>query len=378
MRQREAAVEFGRLALRSDRLDEILNEACRLTAEAMGTEFSKVMQLINDGTELLVVAGVGWRDGIVGEERIPAKVTSSEGFVVATGFPAVSEDIHEEDRFDYADFLKQHGVEAIVNVIIPGAQGNPPFGLLQVDSQEPREFSKDDVQFLQGYANVLGAAIDRHRFQSELADALEERERLYAELQHRINNTLMMIASLLRIRADHSRHPAVKQEVAAILSQVDILTDVYRKLHAVGGTEEVELGGYLGSLFSSVVSINNGRSIHLENSSDHALVSSRLAVSLGLIANEFVTNSLKHSPSDKKLTLSLQVERTPEDLVVTMSDSGPGFRRDAVNGNGNHSGLILIESLLDQIGAKYDWATEKGTRLTFTMPVATNVIGLAH
>ena len=123
LRQREASAWFGRQALRSNDLDAVLTEACRLTAEALGTDLSKIMQLEDCGRTLRVVAGVGWASGIIGEETVPAVATSSEGFALATGEPAVSEDVAEEDRFDYADFLKRHGVEAMVNVVIPGRRG---------------------------------------------------------------------------------------------------------------------------------------------------------------------------------------------------------------------------------------------------------------
>lgn len=377
LRQREAVVEFGRGALESDSLDKILHDACRLTARAMGTEFSKVMHLIDEGSKLLVIAGVGWRDGIVGHETVPAALTSSEGFAVTTGFPAVSEDIDDEERFDYAGFLKQHGVKSMVNVIIPGAQGDPPYGLLQVDSTERREFTKEDIQFLQGYANVLGAAIARHRFQRELAEALEERQRLYAELQHRINNTLMMITSLLRMRSERTKHPAIKQEIDVIQSQVDILTDVYRKLHASGAADEVELGGYLASLCSSVLGLTGDRKVAFKNRSDHVTVEPKLAVPLGLVANEFVTNSVKHSPPGAKLTVSLDVARTKEKLSITLADNGPGIGERGSN-NGNKEGgvgLGLIDSLLDQLGVESRWASDKGTKLSIHVPVALHVIG---
>lgn len=97
-----------------------------------------------------VVAGVGWDDGVVGEEVVPAVERSSEGFALFLGRPAISSNT-EEDAFDYPTFRERHGVKAIVNVVIPGSDGALPFGLLQVDSREEREFARSDVEFLQDY-----------------------------------------------------------------------------------------------------------------------------------------------------------------------------------------------------------------------------------
>ncbi|WP_126174628.1 putative bifunctional diguanylate cyclase/phosphodiesterase [Altericroceibacterium xinjiangense] len=161
LRQQEVLAKFGELALRSDSLDEILTEACRLVGEALGTDLAKVMELSEDGISLLVRAGVGWADGVVGKATAKAVKGSSEGYALQTGQPVVSPDIEAETRFEYADFIKNNGVKAIANVIILGADGERPFGLLQVDSREPRHFSASDTRFLRGYANLIAAAVNR-------------------------------------------------------------------------------------------------------------------------------------------------------------------------------------------------------------------------
>jgi hypothetical protein len=67
LKQREIIAEFGELALRSDDLDEILVEACRLVGEALGTDLAKVMELHDEESTLFVRAGVGWKPGVVGQ-----------------------------------------------------------------------------------------------------------------------------------------------------------------------------------------------------------------------------------------------------------------------------------------------------------------------
>ena len=70
--QQAVLAEFGEFALRADELDPILNEACRLVARALGTDFAKIMQRQADGRTLLVRAGVGWRPGVVGRLTLDA------------------------------------------------------------------------------------------------------------------------------------------------------------------------------------------------------------------------------------------------------------------------------------------------------------------
>lgn len=376
--QREAIVSFGRLALQSEDLQQILNEACRLTAQALGTELAKVMELQDDGRSLLVVAGVGWDEGVVGVERIPALAQSSEGYAIKTGKPAVSCDVEEEQRFDYADFLKRHGVKAIVNVVVPGPEGCPAYGLLQIDSRETRSFDDNDVEFLQSYANLLGAAIERHRAQRELAEALRTQERLLAELQHRINNNLAVVSALLRLKAGRSAHPEVKQEISEVMGQIDVLKDVYRQLHSSGQFDEIDLGGHLASLCNGVVNFNapGEPRLQVDTHTETVLVEAKTAVTLGLVANEFVTNSVKHRPPDRSLTVSLIV-RTEEDVLrVELADDGEGLgdALDDEGGSSNGSGILLIEGLLRQLGARWDWSSERGTRLAVSIPLSTHAV----
>src|SRR6185437_711065 len=66
LRQQTTLARFGELALRSNDLDEILTEACRLAGDALGTDLAKVVELQEDGKTLIVRAGVGLKPGVIG------------------------------------------------------------------------------------------------------------------------------------------------------------------------------------------------------------------------------------------------------------------------------------------------------------------------
>src|SRR5665213_2836728 len=170
LRQQTALARFGELALRSDDLEEILTEACRLAGEALGTDLAKVVELQADGKTLLVRAGVGWKPGVVGVATITAEHDTSEGLALKTGEPMISPDIATETRFTYPPFLTENGVRAVANVVIIGGKGKPPFGILQVDSRKPRQFTESDTAFLRSYANLLAATVDRLRALAEVRD----------------------------------------------------------------------------------------------------------------------------------------------------------------------------------------------------------------
>ena len=155
--QQRVLAEFGEVALNAEDLSAILNEACRLVGEALRTDLAKVVELLPDGKTMLVRAGVGWRPGVVNQMVISTHEGSPEGLTLKEG-AVISPDINREDRFSYHEFLRDHGVQAFVNVMILSGKGRPPFGVLQVDSRLPREFKQSDIEFLRTYANLLGGS----------------------------------------------------------------------------------------------------------------------------------------------------------------------------------------------------------------------------
>ena len=181
LRQQTALARFGELALRSDDLDEILTEACRLVSEALGTEMSKVMELQADGETLLVRAGVGWGPGVVGVVTTGSEEGTSEGHALRTGAPLISTDLDHDERFRFPRFLIEQGVKAVANVAILGADGQRPYGVLQVDSRTPCEFGEGDTAFLSTYANMIAAAVQRFAATTDL----REREARLRESENR-------------------------------------------------------------------------------------------------------------------------------------------------------------------------------------------------
>ncbi|HSK40100.1 MAG TPA: histidine kinase dimerization/phosphoacceptor domain -containing protein [Arenibaculum sp.] len=363
LEQQAALARFGELALRAESLDDILGEACRLVGGALKTDLAKVMER-REGRPLLVRAGVGWKDGVVGLAELGVDRKSPGGHALETDEPVVTVDTHKETRFEIPDFLEEHGVRAMVNVIIRGTGGNPPFGVLEVDSRQPRQFTNDDISFLRTYANVLAAAVERMSSTQALRKTADEKQRLLLELQHRIKNNLQFITGLIQIQIHKSRSREAQRALQAVGDRIATLRLVYEKLYGAGEVDRVDLGAYIGELSSSLIRFHaDSGKIRLRTDIQSLLVDAEKAIPLGMIANEFITNSLKYAFDKGSGIICVEIrEHESGKACMTLWDNGKGLAKEQSDNGG--TGLALMEGFVQQIGAAAKWETDGGTRLS--------------
>ncbi len=176
LRQQAAVAQLGQDALRGTGTDVLLSAAARHVAEGLGVELAEVLEARPDEDQLLLVAGVGWRPNLVGRARVETETASQAGYTLAAGAPVVVEDTATETRFSSPALLCDHGVVSGITVVIHGT-GERPFGLLGAHTRERRSFTRDDANFMQSVANVLGDTIERQRIREVLRASEAERAR---------------------------------------------------------------------------------------------------------------------------------------------------------------------------------------------------------
>src|ERR1700690_288680 len=104
LRQQAAIARFGSFALREQDLMKILTEAVRVCAEGLSVPFSKVCQYRAAENDLLIVAGYGWQDGVVGNVVSRADMSSPQGRAFTTGQPSIIDDLQKDKGFDPPPF----------------------------------------------------------------------------------------------------------------------------------------------------------------------------------------------------------------------------------------------------------------------------------
>lgn len=167
--QQAVVSTLGEQALAGVALPDLMAHAVVKTAEALMVPLCKVLVLEKEQQRLLLGAGVGWQEGLVGRAYVSAERDSQAGYTLATAAPVVVEDLRTETRFQGPALLHDHGVVSGVSVLVAG--GDDPYGVLGAHTTTRRTFSHEDVNFLQAVANILAAAVGRHRREHDLLES---------------------------------------------------------------------------------------------------------------------------------------------------------------------------------------------------------------
>ncbi|WP_421578253.1 sensor histidine kinase [Shinella sp. M31] len=142
---------------------------------------------------------------------------------------------------------------------------------------------------------VAIAATSSGQTGTDLATTLAEKDVLLKELQHRVKNNLQMITALIRMEARNAQYPDEGERFNRLAGRVDALTILYRSLSDTNAEETVDLGTYVSQIASAVMAAHAVQGIRLDMKVDTWPVSVNIAMPVGLVVNELMTNALKHA-----------------------------------------------------------------------------------
>jgi hypothetical protein len=164
---------FSRISLTCKNFQSILEESALLISKGLGAEFSRILELTPDGT-FIMRAGYGWKDEAM--DSIIIKEKSQAEHTLDLKRPIILEDIETETRFECSEFLRRYGIASGVTVLIGNT--DKPFGVMEVYSREKREFTEDDIYFLDSAAFLLSEIIERLHTEESLRIHQQELEKL--------------------------------------------------------------------------------------------------------------------------------------------------------------------------------------------------------
>ena len=369
IRQQEILSELGVIALQGAAFDALLAETVRLTAEGLRVKFCKVLRYIPEENRLLVQAGVGWDPGIVGVASVGADLESPAGYALRTGKPVISNHLENEERFRTPELLTRHDIKRAMNVILQG-DGNP-FGVLEVDSQSESKFVEHDLAFLQGAANVLGMAIERERNERHLKAALERQKFLVKEMNHRVKNSLTIVASILQMQARDEPDLETKEKFEEAYRRVIAIARAHERLYRNNYIESMDLGSYIEEVCLDMqasiapcsidIKVERGIDVKMDN-----------AISVALIVVELITNCAKYGyPNGTSGKISIGIAHNGEELVlISVSDEGAGLPAGFDPKKSRGLGMRIVNAFASQLDTKLKFTRlSPGSEFTLLFPM---------
>jgi two-component sensor histidine kinase len=191
-----------------------------------------------------------------------------------------------------------------------------------------------------------------------VAELLRQKETLLQEMQHRVGNSLQIIASILLLKARTAQSEETRLHLREAHQRVMSVATLQQQLQGSGHGEAIALGPYLSRLCETLTAsmIGERGPISLEVRAETGAASSDQAVSIGLIVTELVINALKHAFPDDKADGQIIVtyDAAETNWRLTVSDNGIGKPEGVLDKTRSGRGTSIVEALAKQLDARVE------------------------
>ncbi len=250
--------------------------------------------------------------------------------------------------------------------------GRELVGLRSDGSAFPVEVSLNALQSA-GRNLVVSTVRDitaRRAAEQRLRDSLQEKELLLKEIHHRVKNNLQVIASMLTLQAMRADDTHATALLEACRQRVMSMAKIHEKLYGSRDMGSVDLSEIIREIATMVVAGSAGVELDFRQGSDPIVVEIETAFPAGLIANELITNSIKHAFAGRTQgRIRVDVSRVDSDLLrVQVQDDGVGGVSPQALDLSAGMGSTIIRTLVRQLDGTLSIGPGPGSSIAFTFP----------
>ncbi|HBY18079.1 MAG: signal transduction histidine kinase [Marinimicrobia bacterium 46_43] len=228
------------------------------------------------------------------------------------------------------------------------------------DSGETRALILYFIEMTTQYMNSL-----------HLIKSLEEKELLLSEIHHRVKNNMQIMANLMDLKAMMINEQNALSVFYDTRDRLKSLALLHEKLYESQDSGKVKLHTYLKELAENMIFAFSGdKNISFDMiKTEPVEVTFDKAITLGMLLNEIIANSMKHGFIDKNegfITLGLSKE--DDQLILEIGDNGSGFDVTSVSGDSHTLGLNLITGFIRELNGSHELRSNAGTHYKIRIP----------
>jgi two-component sensor histidine kinase len=216
------------------------------------------------------------------------------------------------------------------------------------------------------------AEAEVHASRDRFAALAAEREVLLREVNHRVGNSLQIIASLLHLQANSASRDDVKAALTNAMGRVAAVAQVHRRLYTSHDLKSVLLNQYLEALLEDLRrSAESNRMSRLTLKAEAIEIDPDRAVAIGIIVNELVMNAVKYAYPDGAGPIHVELKLRGDDILLSIADDGVGL-----DDNADPRGTGMGQRIVTAMAAKLEATVERdpghsGTRIVVRFRRAT-------
>jgi PAS domain S-box-containing protein len=223
----------------------------------------------------------------------------------------------------------------------------------------------DAVGKYAGSCAVITDITERKAWEKRIQASLEEKEVLLREIHHRVKNNLAVVSSLLRLQSRHTRDGYHRGMFEEAQDRIRSIALAHEKLYQSESLADLNVRDYLTNLVDHLFASGGkvGSTVQLQSEIAEIDVGLEIAVTLGFIVTELVSNSLKHAfPEGRSGRVLLSLKRLDEStLELVVADDGVGFPAHVQVERARTLGLDLVRIFSRQLEGRLDVRHNQGT-----------------
>ncbi len=286
------------------------------------------------------------------------------GWVASTGKSLIVPDAQTDDRhFKEIDLRTGSPLRSILSV--PMRIKQKVIGVLQVLDTEVDRFNLTDQALQELLAAMASLAIENAQFHKQSRQDANTKEILLREVNHRVEHTLATIIRLFSTIRRHSglrKYPISKSLMVDMINRMKGLKSVHELLSEFEWNP-VPLSELSNRVIRSFLeSLSPHKQVSVDVSPSQVRISPKQADSLGIVLNELVTNTVKHTMSDRDTAwITVHIARMGDTIHFKFRDDGPGWPDEVSRFDRHNVGLYLVQKVVRKdLGGKLDLYNDQG------------------